>query len=503
MPYTPEIPNIFPVPAVPPTPNPNNDLPAEAFPSVQRLTILNLVGPPACNQQDASEEKRTETLRTLANQLAVNSNALDGIYLRKDGTEQQDSTTGMQGILLMNNFAIQEVPTPVNPTDVPNKAYVDSSVAAETTRAENAEATIAANLVTETNRAEAAEASLQSQITTITSTYAPLNNPHFTGIPEAPTAAPLTGSVQIATTAYADAAVAVETSRAETAESGLQTQITTLFSDVTTINGEISTINGEIAALPGIYAPLASPTFTGTPSLPTGTIAVTQSPGNDTTAVATTAFVTAALAAVVGTVLVNLGNTASYPLPEGPSAYLVLISATGGGGGGASNSPNTGQGGSAAGSILALPVYCSPGDTITCTQLGTGGAGAAPGTGAAGTATIITIQLSGRVSQQITLNPGLAGGGSLPIAGGTVEYQTFTGAGYTEVAFTAGVTGNESVNPGGGSGHQNYGAASPFGPGGYWNSGTPNPASPGAGGGGGDEGTAGGNGICLLTVIPL
>ena len=41
------------------------------------------------------------------------------------------------------------------------------------------------------------------------------------------------------------------------------------------------------------YAPLASPTFTGTPSLPTGTTAVTQTVGNNTTAVATTAFVLA------------------------------------------------------------------------------------------------------------------------------------------------------------------------------------------------------------------
>jgi hypothetical protein len=45
------------------------------------------------------------------------------------------------------------------------------------------------------------------------------------------------------------------------------------------------------------FAPLASPTFTGTPSLPTGTTAVTQSPGNNTTALATTAFVTAAVPA--------------------------------------------------------------------------------------------------------------------------------------------------------------------------------------------------------------
>jgi hypothetical protein len=39
-------------------------------------------------------------------------------------------------------------------------------------------------------------------------------------------------------------------------------------------------------------AGLNSPTFTGTPSLPTGTIGVTQTAGNNTTALATTAFVT-------------------------------------------------------------------------------------------------------------------------------------------------------------------------------------------------------------------
>src|SRR3954468_913232 len=41
-------------------------------------------------------------------------------------------------------------------------------------------------------------------------------------------------------------------------------------------------------------APLASPTFTGTPVLPTGTTAVTQTAADSTTAVATTAFVTTA-----------------------------------------------------------------------------------------------------------------------------------------------------------------------------------------------------------------
>jgi len=47
-------------------------------------------------------------------------------------------------------------------------------------------------------------------------------------------------------------------------------------------------------------APLASPTFTGTPSLPTGTTGFTQTAGNNTTALATTAFVTTAVATSSG-----------------------------------------------------------------------------------------------------------------------------------------------------------------------------------------------------------
>ena len=53
---------------------------------------------------------------------------------------------------------------------------------------------------------------------------------------------------------------------------------------------KIATLVTDLAA----KAPLASPTFTGTPTLPTGTIATTQTAANSTTAVATTAFVTTA-----------------------------------------------------------------------------------------------------------------------------------------------------------------------------------------------------------------
>ena len=54
---------------------------------------------------------------------------------------------------------------------------------------------------------------------------------------------------------------------------------------------EIDTEFNNIATAIATKADLASPTFTGTPTLPTGTIAVTQSTSDDSTKLATTAFV--------------------------------------------------------------------------------------------------------------------------------------------------------------------------------------------------------------------
>jgi hypothetical protein len=70
---------------------------------------------------------------------------------------------------------------------------------------------------------------------------------------------------------------------------------------------EIDTEFNNIATAVATKADLASPTFTGTPTLPTGTVAVTQSAGNNTTAIATTAFVQAAIALLypVGSIYTN------------------------------------------------------------------------------------------------------------------------------------------------------------------------------------------------------
>ena len=86
---------------------------------------------------------------------------------------------------------------------------------------------------------------------------APLASPALTGTPTAPTQAALTNNTDIATTAYADAAVGVEKTRALAAEA--------------------------------LLAPLASPALTGNPTAPT------QAALNNSTRVATTAYTDAAV----------------------------------------------------------------------------------------------------------------------------------------------------------------------------------------------------------------
>jgi len=73
---------------------------------------------------------------------------------------------------------------------------------------------------------------------------------------------------------------------------------------------EINTEFANIAIAVATKADLASPTFTGTPSLPTGTTGVTQSSGNSSTLLATTAFVQAAFQILhpVGSLYFNATN---------------------------------------------------------------------------------------------------------------------------------------------------------------------------------------------------
>jgi len=71
-----------------------------------------------------------------------------------------------------------------------------------------------------------------------------------------------------------------------------------------------------------IIAPLASPTFTGTPTLPTGTIAVTQSVADNSTKVATTAFVRGEVSALVNGATATLDTLGEIATALGNDANL-------------------------------------------------------------------------------------------------------------------------------------------------------------------------------------
>lgn len=80
-----------------------------------------------------------------------------------------------------------------------------------------------------------------------------------------------------------------------------------------------------------LKANLASPTFTGTPTLPTGTIATTQTAGNNSTAVATTAFVTTAVANLVDSApaALNTLDELAAALGDDPSFATTIATSIG------------------------------------------------------------------------------------------------------------------------------------------------------------------------------
>jgi hypothetical protein len=92
--------------------------------------------------------------------------------------------------------------------------------------------------------------------------YALLNSPTLTGTPEAPTAAANTNTTQIATTAFVTGAVT-------DLIGGAPNALNTLNELAEAIGDDASYAAGITTAL-GLKAPLDSPTFTGTVTIPTG-----------------------------------------------------------------------------------------------------------------------------------------------------------------------------------------------------------------------------------------
>ncbi|BBT28018.1 tail fiber protein [Escherichia coli] len=115
---------------------------------------------------------------------------------------------------------------------------------------------------------------------------APLASPVFTGTPTAPTASQGTNSTQIANTAFVKEAITALIN-------GAPGTLDTLKEIAAAINNDpnfSTTINNALA----LKAPLASPALTGVPTAPTA------AQGTNNTQIATTAYVRAAISALVG-----------------------------------------------------------------------------------------------------------------------------------------------------------------------------------------------------------
>jgi hypothetical protein len=151
----------------------------------------------------------------------------------------------------------------------------------------------------------------KSQVDSLLSTKASLASPSFTGSPTAPTAVAGTNSTQIATTAFVNDAIVgfgagdMAKSTYDTDNDGkvdaAETADTVPWSGITgkptsftpsSHSHSITQITGLQTALDA-KAPLASPALTGSPTAPTATA------GTNTTQIATTAFVAAAIGALI------------------------------------------------------------------------------------------------------------------------------------------------------------------------------------------------------------
>ncbi|MDD9091760.1 tail fiber protein [Escherichia coli] len=141
------------------------------------------------------------------------------------------------------------------------------------------------NEISSTEERKAATPLAVKTLHDLVDTKAPLNSPHLSGTPTSPTPEPGTNNTQIANAAFVKAAITALIN-------GAPGTLDTLKEIAAAINNDpnfSTTINNALA----LKAPLASPAFTGTPTAPTA------SQGTNSTQIANTAFVKAAITALI------------------------------------------------------------------------------------------------------------------------------------------------------------------------------------------------------------
>jgi hypothetical protein len=283
----------------------------------------------------------------------------------------------------------------------------------------------------------------------ITATYAPIDSPAFTGIPTAPTAAQGSADGQLATTAFVANAVASAT--AGVASFNGRTGIVALVGgDITAAGGALlaspvftgtpsaptqpttdnSTRLATTAFVVSVAAPLASPAFTGVPTGPTAP------PSTSTTQLATTSFVTQAIAAGMTGVVTTFNGRAG--------AVNLIANDVSAAGGALLNGP----------AFTGTPTAPTAAPSTSNTQLATcafvqaavaTGGGVLTWNGRAGAVTLTAADVSA-VGGALLASPALTGSPTAPTAApGTNTTQLATCA-FVQAAIAAGVAGVASFN---------------------------------------------------------
>ena len=177
-------------------------------------------------------------------------------------------------------------------TVMATKDYVDSEIDEHAKSRNHPDATLTAKGFTQLNNAtnstsetQAATPKAVKTVMDATNLKAPLDSPSLTGTPQAPTAPPGTNTQQLANTAFVRAAIAALINSSPGTLDTLSELAAALGNDA----NFATTMTNALAA----KAPLASPVLTGTPMAPTAVA------GTSTQQLATTAFVQAAVAALI------------------------------------------------------------------------------------------------------------------------------------------------------------------------------------------------------------
>ncbi|WP_097464458.1 tail fiber protein [Escherichia coli] len=191
------------------------------------------------------------------------------------GIEISDSVTSTRSDVAASSLAVKKA------YDLAKSKYTAQD--ASTTQKGLVQLSSATNSDSETM---AATPKAVKSVKELAETKAPIESPELTGTSTAPTAAQSTNSTQIANTAFVKAAITALINGAPGA-------LDTLKEIAAAINNDpnfSTTINNALA----LKAPLASPALTGIPTAPTA------AQGTNNTQIATTAYVRAAISALVG-----------------------------------------------------------------------------------------------------------------------------------------------------------------------------------------------------------